>query len=396
VAAPWCFVPLTWVEVASWRTPGATERVLLFPARDGLSPGRVGPGLPLTVRVRSGFLHVPWVEAMAVDPDRNLEELLRLVPTAAVPRQQLIRTMLAAGRWEDAAAHTRIFLDQYPAALAFAGSVVSVLEQAGRNADARALERHARALGRLPEIPHVGNGPAGADVDGSVHELIARLGLGAHLDELAARVQSRLGTSPPGRRRAPGRAPVAPATLDRQALRETAAEVVGQALARADAAALRWLRSPQWERMKSLRAESALEDPRAREQFIAALPQAPPSSARIALVHRLERAGAVSALQVEVAEAVERMVERARGRTPAPRDREHWLAAAESTQFRTATWTLYVYRNVSDEELLDYVTFWETPSGQWLVRVYRDAILAALEAAEARLAAAAVSARTAS
>jgi hypothetical protein len=186
---------------------------------------------------------------------------------------------------------------------------------------------------------------------------------------------------------------VATATIDRHALREAAADVVGHALARPDAGALQWLRSPQWERMKSLRAEGALEDPRAREQFIAALPDAPPSPARIALVHRMERAGAVSALQVEVAEAVERIVERARGGTRPPRDREHWLAAAESTRFRTAAWTLYVYRNVSDEELGDYVAFWETPSGQWLVRVYRDAVLAALDAAEARVAGA-VSART--
>jgi len=396
VAAPWGFVPLTWVELASWRTPGATERILLFPARDGLSPGRVGPGLPIVVRVRSGFLHVPWVEALAADPDRNLDELLRVVPTAAVPRQQLIRTLLAARRWDDAAAHTRIVLDQYPAALAFARSVISVLEHAGRHDDARALERHARAVGRLPEIAHVGSGGGSADVDGSVHEVIARLGLGAHLDELATRVQSRLGTSGSGRRHAAARAPEATSTLDRHAWREAAADVVAQALARGDAGALRWLRSPQWERMKSLRAESALEDRRARERFIAALPEAPPSQARIALVHRLERAGAVSALQVEVAEAVERIVERARGRTPASRDRAHWRAAVESTRFRTATWTLYVYRNLSDEELLDYVTFWETPSGQWLVRVYRDAILAACEAAEARVTATTVSARTAS
>jgi hypothetical protein len=393
--APWGFVPLSWVELRSWRTPGATERVLLFPARDGLAPGRVGPGLPLTVRVRSGFLNVSWVEALAVDPDRDLEELLRVVPTAGAPRQQLIRKLLAAGRWQEAALHTRTFLDQYPSALPFAGSVIGVLERAGQKDDARALERHARAVGRFPDTgPAVGGSPGAADPDGTVHDMMARLGLGAHLDEVAARIQSRLGNA--SRTRAEARAAGAIAVVDRNALREAASEVLARALARGDAEALRWLRSPQWQRMRALRAQAALDATSAREEFIAGLPDAPPSAARIALVHRLDRASAVSVLHVEVSELVERIVARGGARARGFRDRGQWLAAAESMRFRTATWTLYAYRDVSDPELLEYVTALETPAGRWLARVYRDAMLAALESALARVEAAALTGRTAS
>jgi hypothetical protein len=137
-------LPLWWVDVASWREPDATERVLLFPSRDQLWPGRILPGLPVVVTVRTGFFGVQWVQGVSRDDDQLAERLLEALPTARLPRRRLIEACLREGRWTDAAAHARRYLDHYPREREFAGQVAAALRSAGHAQAAAGLEPRTR------------------------------------------------------------------------------------------------------------------------------------------------------------------------------------------------------------------------------------------------------------
>ena len=131
-------------HVASWRSAGANERVLLFPSRDQLWPGRIPAGLPVVVTVRTGVFGVQWVDSVSRDDDQLAERLLEAVPTARLPRRRLIETRLREGRWADAAAHARKYLEHYPRDREFAGQVAAALRGAGHAQAAAGLEPRTR------------------------------------------------------------------------------------------------------------------------------------------------------------------------------------------------------------------------------------------------------------
>jgi hypothetical protein len=141
---PLGLLSLSWVDVASWRSAGANERVLLFPSRDQLWPGRIPAGLPVVVTVRTGFFGVQWVHSVSRDDDQLAERLLEAVPTARLPRRRLIETRLRERRWADAAAHARKYLEHYPRDREFAGRVAAALRGAGHAQAAAGLEPRTR------------------------------------------------------------------------------------------------------------------------------------------------------------------------------------------------------------------------------------------------------------
>jgi hypothetical protein len=141
---PLGFFSLSWVDVVSWRSADATERVLLFPSRDQLWPGRIPTGLPIVITVRTGIFGVQWVHSLSRDDDQLAERLLEAVPTARLPRRRLIEARLREGRWADAAAHARRYLEHYPREREFAGRVAAALKGAGHAQAAAGLEPRTR------------------------------------------------------------------------------------------------------------------------------------------------------------------------------------------------------------------------------------------------------------
>jgi len=153
---------------------------------------------------------------------------------------------------------------------------------------------------------------------------------------------------------------------------------------------LTWLRSPLSQRIVALEnASSTADGPSELAGFINQLPSAPPLPARLALIHRLERAGEVTDSSATVAAAA--VVALRRTVTPfASRgvldqgglDRPP--AIDESYRFRIMTSLLFTYRDLSDAELGRYVTFLESSTGRWFSQITRQAFLASLETPDPR------------
>ncbi len=157
-------------------------------------------------------------------------------------------------------------------------------------------------------------------------------------------------------------------------------------------AALEWLRSPFARRME--RAESSgTRD--SLDSYIAGLESAPPSGDRVELLLRLDHASGTSdaAVEMQVAmmkallqgmylsgqagpagqagpgadHAIEQAVEQAR-----PKLRR-------KTRNRIQLSLHFMYRDVSDDELAQYLAYLESEDGEWLRRVLLKALFAAME-----------------
>ena len=157
-------------------------------------------------------------------------------------------------------------------------------------------------------------------------------------------------------------------------------------------AALEWLRSPFAHRME--RAESS-GTRGSLDSYIAGLESAPPSGDRVELLLRLDRANGTSdaAVEMQVAmmkallqgmylsgqagqagqagpgadHAIEQAVEQAR-----PKLRR-------KTRNRIQLSLHFMYRDVSDDELVQYLAYLESEDGEWLKRVLLKALFAAME-----------------
>ena len=147
--------------------------------------------------------------------------------------------------------------------------------------------------------------------------------------------------------------------------------------------ALEWLRSPFARRME--RAESSGFEG-SLESYIAGLESAPPSGDRVELLLRLDRASGTSdaAVEMQVAmmkallqgmyslgagtdHAIERAVDLARPKF------------ARETRNRIQLSLHFLYRDVSDDELVQYLAYLESEDGEWLTRVLLKALFAAME-----------------
>jgi Domain of unknown function (DUF4124) len=150
--------------------------------------------------------------------------------------------------------------------------------------------------------------------------------------------------------------------------------------------ALAWLRSPLSQRIVALETASIAADRRPAVAFVDALPSAPPPAARVALLHRVERAADVSLNSVAVVDAVRIAVRQSLGPVADPASAGQGgpapfrLPVGEEHRLRVLLSMLFAYRDVSDIDLGRYAAFLESPSGRWLTRVTHQALLAALAA----------------
>jgi len=141
---------------------------------------------------------------------------------------------------------------------------------------------------------------------------------------------------------------------------------------------LEWLRSPLARRLLDVEQDAdSPERADERTAFVNELPSRPPAPGRLALLHRMERAGEISQtsahllatiaarLRQIVIPFVPRDALRAAPAVPAVAD--------ENARFQTMASLLFTYRDVKDADLARYVTFLESPSGRWFTQVVRVA-----------------------
>src|SRR5262245_5995972 len=152
-----------------------------------------------------------------------------------------------------------------------------------------------------------------------------------------------------------------------------------------------WLRSPVTNKLAAL--ERRAFSPDAREELMAFagnLSEKPPSQPRLVLVHRLYEALRTCDMEVEVTIALVHAVAQAIG--PAlPKEKRYSAAeldralGAVKARYRSIMKNagivhyLFAYRDVSDEELDQYVGFLETENGKWLIAVVDKGFLDASE-----------------
>jgi len=230
-------------------------------------------------------------------------------------------------------------------------------------------------------------GPRGpSPAEQMAQELIDRSGLDATLARISEAGRRALDTTHWRIRHNPrARAAVAEAFEPRE-LRRAAARHLARGLDRPRGeAALAWLRSPLARRLLELDiAAAAPATAEARRTYVDALPGAPPPPARLALMHRLDRAFELSDSALELIEAVEDAVTRATGpvtgRRQGRRDPAHRAWRDERARMQAMASALFAYRTLPDAELARYVAFAESPTGRWLAALQRGALLAALGA----------------
>jgi hypothetical protein len=407
VERPFGFLWLWFADLRSWHAPGTIERVLVFPLVDDLVPGQVGPGQPVRVAVRAGFLGIPRIERIQRDADRDVARIVDDIPGAAFARRRLTQRLVAEGRWPEVVAQVREYARHYPGDGEFFFPTLEAARRAGRaeelrliqeiyeqnavNWNAKAQRRAAAATARkeaLAALP--------AESLAVAAEAVTLTGLDRALGHISRWADERQRRWAWYLREADRVGAAMRAAYGREALVETATRRVAARLEEPDAGeAMAWLRSPLSRRL--LDVENQAESPARQEEvqeFVATLPEAPPDPARLAVLARVGRAMGVTYLHAAYYGAIERDFQRTTWRflTPAGRrwadeatpSAERRLAGLEWIAFDTMTNLLTTYRPVSQGELEELARFSESPAGAWVSRAFRDGLLGAVEAAGER------------
>jgi hypothetical protein len=245
------------------------------------------------------------------------------------------------------------------------------------------------AAGAPLDVSKPKEGPELRRAESATTEVMRLSGLTLQVDLLAMMIQGEF-----ERLRSLGFQPAGAASLVAQTFSaETLRSNMHQALSRSldperTSMLLAWLRTPLSQRIVSV--ESAL--PTADRQteliaFVNKLPATFPAPARLALIHRLEKAGEVtqgSAIVLAAAGAALRRTLRpfVSPAIMAQPDRDGQQASPaidELSRFRTMVSLLFTYRELSDAELGRYVSVLESPTGRWFNQVTHAAFLASLE-----------------
>ena len=153
---------------------------------------------------------------------------------------------------------------------------------------------------------------------------------------------------------------------------------------------LAWLRSPLARRIVRLESLPPSPDRAAEEAaYVNQLPATPPPAARLALIHRVERATEATETTAVVMSATIAALRRAviplsGGSVPGSvAELEAMdLGANELLRFRTVTAFLFIYRELSDADLARYAAFLESPTGRWFTSITRMAILESIRPPE--------------
>jgi hypothetical protein len=165
---------------------------------------------------------------------------------------------------------------------------------------------------------------------------------------------------------------------------------------------LAWLRTPLSQRIVALEHRSASPDRRhAQTAFVNLAPSTPLPPARLALIHRLERAADVTENSAMVLAGAGAAIRRAAAPVAGPAviptraaDSQAALRPPIDEVFRLRIMLslLFAYAELRDADLDRYVTILESTTGRWFTRITHEAFLAALETPVERRPSAAVSA----
>ena len=142
-----------------------------------------------------------------------------------------------------------------------------------------------------------------------------------------------------------------------------------------------WLRSPLARNMAALQGQTAASD--AREKLLAfagGLKASPPSQTRLELVHRLFNATEASDVEVETTMTIVKSLAEALNPSlpPAKRFRKEDLERALENVKATYLGVmknarivqyLFVFQSATEQDIEQYVRFWESGSGNWLSSV---------------------------
>jgi hypothetical protein len=144
---------------------------------------------------------------------------------------------------------------------------------------------------------------------------------------------------------------------------------------------LAWFRSPLGRRIGRLEAEVSRPGPaHTMVRFVDELPTRLPPAKRVGLVQRLLRAQKITADPIETRNlfraAIERTTRLQPGTLALPYDDEaSQLQLVEAATLSYVVTAVFAYRDLSDEELGAYVSFAESPAGDWLIRTYYGVVL---------------------
>src|SRR5262249_8882989 len=250
----------------------------------------------------------------------------------------------------------------------------------------------APSKGSMRAGPEVVATPAdGAASAESVAAEVMRLsGLDAHAAVIAATISNRFDWwTRSGGRPSAGSARLVTQRFGAEALRASVRHALPRYLPHPHAAALLgWLRSSLSRRIVEMenRASAAERLPEL-ERFVNQLPSAAPGATRLALIHRLERAGqvidgsaavfsaATAALRLSVSPGASRQAPAAKVQI----DHEDFGGVIdEHYRLRIMTSLVFTYAELSDADLARYVAFLESSTGRWFTRVTQLSLLAAL------------------
>lgn len=129
-----------WLEVESWRRPGAVERIPLLRSADEAAVWRLERGRRVRLHTGSGPFGVPWVDHLRVDVVDTMPDLVAALPAAEWPRKWLMGDLTRRARWAELVAQAREYHRYHPADREAMARVVFSLRQHGQIQAARALE----------------------------------------------------------------------------------------------------------------------------------------------------------------------------------------------------------------------------------------------------------------
>ncbi len=239
-----------------------------------------------------------------------------------------------------------------------------------------------------PDAPAPSDAAGRRRTEDTAAEMMRLAGLGQQCDLLSAMIQANLG------RRNWGSGRAAVDTLTGIFSADTLCRNVHRALVRQldpslTGPLLAWLRTPLSQRIVALEHRSASPDRRKEHAaFVNLVPSTPPTPARLALIHRLERAADVTESSAMVlagaGAAMRKAVAPLVGPAVIPTRAADGQAAFRTPideQFRLGIMLslLFAYAELGDADLGRYVSFLESTTGRWFTRITHKAFLAALE-----------------
>ncbi len=157
------------------------------------------------------------------------------------------------------------------------------------------------------------------------------------------------------------------------------------------AALLNWLRSPLSRKMSQLEEQASTSEAlQEMREFAAKLQYSPPLQERVALAQALDEAIGGTNLSIEMITLTNLQMYKAFETVILETQRikeDNWEEKLKSSlkaqleqpiKQNTLTSFLYIYRSVSDEELREYINFWDSEEGRWCNKILTRAFLDAM------------------